>query len=99
MLFGIPMAIWGVVCLVIAVVYFLVWPKQVSGSPRPAWAHLVLRYLHSFVWLLLAATCFLGGAGAATAAQFLALLAGVCYAVFIVVYLKYGAAKRSQPRG
>jgi hypothetical protein len=69
-------------------------PKPREDASLPRWAAIVLRYFHSLVWLLLAATCFLWGAAGPVIARPFALLAGVFYVVFIVVYLKYGSRRR-----
>lgn len=54
---GFPYVGWGTICLVIAALYFFVWPKA-PGRNRPPLAHFIFRYFHSLVWLLLAAACF-----------------------------------------
>ncbi|MFN8464235.1 MAG: hypothetical protein U0X20_01730 [Caldilineaceae bacterium] len=64
-LLGVPLVFWGIGCLAVAVAYYRIWPQQ---SPkrlqgRTQWQHIVLRYFHSLVWVLLAAGCFLAGAG------------------------------------
>ena len=64
-LFGIPLVFWGMGCLAIAVAYYRIWPQPgpKRSLPRTQWQHIVLRYFHSLVWVLLAAGCFLAGAG------------------------------------
>ena len=89
-LFGIPLALWGVGCLVIAVVYYQIWPMPNPKrlEPRTTWQHMVLRYFHSLVWVLLAAGCFLGGFGYSMVGLVLASLAIPTYIVFLVVLLQ-----------
>ena len=89
-LFGIPLAFWGVGCLMIAVVYYQIWPmpnpKRIQ--PRTTWQHVVLRYFHSLVWVLLAAGCFLGGFGYGMVGLVLASLSVPTYIVFLVMLLQ-----------
>lgn len=89
-LFGIPLAFWGIGCLAIAVVYYQIWPmpnpKRIR--PRSTWQHLVLRYAHSLVWILLAAGCFLAGGGYGALGLALAFAALPAYAIFLVVVVQ-----------
>lgn len=94
MLFGVNLAYWGIVCLVIAVLYFFAWPRPREDTPRPRWAAIVLRFFHPLVWLLLALTCFLWGAFGPVPARPFAALAVVCYVVFMVAFMKYGSRGR-----
>ncbi len=83
---GISINIWGGVSLVLAIIYYFVWPKPRPNSPpRPAWADFVLRYLHSLVWALLAGACFLWGAGNEMWAYLFARVALIGYMVYIGV--------------
>jgi len=71
---------------VVATSYAFVWPRPKPGVVRPVWRHAVLRWGHTAVWLLLAASCFLrSGEGETVAgpANALALLGGVLYVGFI----------------
>jgi quinol-cytochrome oxidoreductase complex cytochrome b subunit len=84
-LFGIPLSLWGVLCLVIATVYFFVWPKpDPKGEPRPMWIRVILRWCHSVVWVLLAGVCVLVATGNLPLAEPVAYLALLLYAAFIV---------------
>src|SRR5262245_28820826 len=88
-LFGLPWYVWGLLCLVVAAIYLVVWPRpaQKSGaSARPPWRQFVLRWFHSLVWVLLALACFVqasavAGSGAVGVAS--AVLAGLMYLIFI----------------
>ncbi len=83
-LFGLPFATWGILCLTVAVIYYLVWPKPKPDTPpRPAWMHLILRWAHALVWLLLAGLCFLMSSGVLDLAQVLGYLAFLLYFVFM----------------
>jgi hypothetical protein len=97
--FGVPWVAWGGLCLAVAAVYTVVWPRPRgtgAGPARPEWRRLVLRWGHALVWLLLALSCFvrpsarLGG----PAAGILAILALVAYAIFLGTLLIDRAARR-----
>lgn len=68
--FGLPFVVWGVVCLVVAVVFVFVWPHD-RVADAAGLRYVVVRWGHTLVWLLLAASCFvravLGAAGAGLA--------------------------------
>jgi hypothetical protein len=56
---------FSVAAVLIAALYFKVWPKPLNlahARARPLVLHWVLRYGHSFVWLLLA-LFFIGKTG------------------------------------
>jgi cytochrome b561 len=89
-LFGIPLAFWGFGCLAVAVAYYRLWPQPSPKRTRPRtpWQHLVLRYGHALVWLLLAAGCFLAGTGLSNLGLVLAALALPVYIVFLVMLVQ-----------
>ena len=90
---GIPLPIVGLICLVIAVFYYFIWPKPRGNAPRPQWAQIVLRYAHSLVWVLLACACFLwAGDRQSGAASVLSFLALPTYIVFMVTFVRYRRA-------
>ena len=84
-LLGIPLAAWGIVCLVVAVIWVFIWPsnKRVEPNGRP---HFILRWFHALVWLFLAAAAFIAGfdiLGGANTARFVAMRALLTYLVFM----------------
>ena len=82
---GVPLVIWGVVCLGVAALYYFVWPEpEADSAPRPAWMRLVLRWFHSLVWLLLAAACFLQSAGVSEIGRTVGGIGLLVYVVFMV---------------
>lgn len=97
--FGIPWPVLGLLCLVVAAVYTVVWPRprDPAARTRPAWRHLVLRWGHALVWLLLALSCFVRPArslGGPATANALALLALIAYVLFLGMALADRAARR-----
>lgn len=88
-LLGIPLVFWGLGCLAIAVAYYRIWPQPIPKrtQPRTQWQHIVLRYFHSLVWVLLAAGCFLAGAGY-NVGLWVAALALPVYIVFLVMVIQ-----------
>ena len=78
---GLPYFGWGSICLAVATLYFFVWPKA-PGRARSRFTHLIIRYFHSLVWLLLAAACF-GRILSHAATKIFGLAALFIYLVFI----------------
>lgn len=89
-LFGIPLAFWGIGCLAVAVTYYRIWPQPSPKrtQKRAPWQHVVLRYFHMLVWVLLALGCFLAGYGFAAIGLWLAAAALPVYIVFLVMLVQ-----------
>lgn len=84
MFFGIPYLFWGVTCVLMALIWVFMWPKESAGTG--GWRFMVLRWFHALTWALLAAAAFIATfnvLGGTTLAQLLALLALAVYVVFI----------------
>jgi len=86
---GVPLVIWGVVALIVSVVWLFVWPADKAAGAAP-WQVFVLRWGHMAVWLLLAAAAFAAAAGQDRVAQVLGWLAFATYGLFLVVMLGRG---------
>lgn len=88
---GIPLLAWSGLALLVAVLFAFVWPRRRVNAATSRSAYLILRWSHSFVWLLLAASLFvratgiLGGPGTA---NILALMALVIYLVFMITLMR-----------
>ena len=84
-LWGIPFLVWASLCLGVATLYYFLWPKPKAGQTRTWWQHLVLRWFHSLVWVLLAAACLLWmNDSTSTLAPNLARLALPTYLIFLI---------------
>jgi hypothetical protein len=83
---GVPWFVWGMLCLVVALIFTLVWPRGKRPGKARALQSLILRWFHALVWVLLAVSFSLRGGmildGSGTA-NVLALLALVVYLIFI----------------
>lgn len=80
-----------VIAAIVAILYYVVWPGWKDPEcvkQRTLWSKIILRWFHSFTWVLLAAACFLE-------ARLPAIAAGVVYLIFILTFA-YG---RSSARG
>jgi hypothetical protein len=83
---GIPWFVWGFLCLVVAVIFTVIWPHGKCSDNAGALASIILRWFHALVWVLLAVSFFvrsgqvLGGSGTANV---LALLALAVYLIFL----------------
>lgn len=104
-LLGVPLVFWGVLCLAIAAAYYFIWPQPGPKrlAPRSVREHVVLRYFHTLVWVLLAAGCFLAAAGLGEFGRWLALLGIPVYVIFLVYVVrdrhKEDAARAAQRKG
>ena len=87
---GVPVFIWGGVCLVVALAFTAVWPSNKITNDTATLRFFILRWFHAIVWLLLAAACFVRGAGilgGAGTANMIALAALLVYLVFMATLL------------
>ncbi len=81
---GVPLVVWGVVCLVIAAVFVFVWPHD-RVADTSGLRYMLVRWGHALVWLLLASSCFVrvvlgrSGAGLANNVAFAALIVYVSF--------------------
>lgn len=104
-LFGIPLIFWGVLCLGVAIAYYFIWPQPGPKrlAPRTQREHIVLRYFHSLVWVLLAFGCFLGAAGYGALGWWVAALGIPVYVVFLYYVVhdrnKEEAARKAKRQG
>ncbi|HKJ32580.1 MAG TPA: hypothetical protein VKA34_12170 [Balneolales bacterium] len=92
----IPWTFWGALCVIIGMVYTLLWPRAVKGVQRSRLQHLVIRWFHSIVWYLLAAACFIRtNPENNTLSNKLALLGLLFYLIFIgtLIYERYQLRK------
>jgi hypothetical protein len=92
-LFGISWFLWGSLCLIVALIYTVVWPRpKAAGTPAlTLWRQVILRWFHALVWVLLALSCFIRPSqwlGGTTTANGLALLALLVYGIFLVTVLR-----------
>jgi hypothetical protein len=93
-LLGVPLLIWGCLCLLVAGIYLIYCPGF-RGAGRPgagrAWRRVVLRWFHPLVWLLLGLSCFIWGgyiAGGAAVANILAVASLVIYVIFMLTFVR-----------
>jgi hypothetical protein len=77
-MFGISWWIWAGAALIVAIIYAFVYPQPGEGVTLAAWQSWVLRWGHTAVWVVLAASCVIRAlspqsAGIANNIAFLAL--------------------------
>lgn len=89
-LMGLPVEIWAVICLAVAVIYFNFWPRppRTATVPRTAWQQMVLRWFHSLTWLFLAFAALSLKFVGVTAAQVFGLLGLASYLIFMAVFIR-----------
>lgn len=83
---GIPFLIWGVVCLVIAGVCAIAWPRQKVVRLEGA-RYFILRWGHSLVWVFLGVSCFIRMPGSSGVADVVAFLALPTYVTFLLTLM------------
>ncbi len=84
-LLGIPLPLLSLVCLGIAAAYYFIWPKPKAGQSRTPTQHVIVRYGHSLVWVLLAVACLLwAGDSQSGLASLLGLAALGTYVLFMI---------------
>jgi hypothetical protein len=94
-----PPWVWASACGMLALVYFLAWPRRkVEGMPRGV-RYFAVRWFHGLVWVLLGVSLSLhavheDGNVARPAAKILAVLALVVYAAFVLA--AYGPRRGSE---
>lgn len=55
----IPWTIWGTLCIVIGIIYTILWPRAGKKVKRTSLQYFVIRWFHGIVWFLLGISCFL----------------------------------------
>lgn len=85
---GLPLALWGLLCLLLALVWLRVWPAD-RVSPGDGARFIVLRWFHALTWLLLALAVFSAALRVADGAlaRPLAFAALLVYLVFLAVFV------------
>jgi hypothetical protein len=86
---GLPLPVWGVLCLALSIVWILVWPSDRAVVPGTL-AYFILRWFHALVWVLLGLAAFIAAfkePGGARLAKLVALASLVVYLVFMAVNL------------
>ncbi len=94
---GISWLAGGLLCLLVAAIYVVVWPRSLVAAAHSSWNRVVLRWFHALVWVLLAGSFYVRGeyvSGGRGVANLLALSALVSYAIFMVTLIRARHANR-----
>lgn len=83
-----PPWVWAGGCGLLALIYFLAWPRRKAAGLKLGLRYVAIRWFHGLVWLLLGVSLglhSLGGEGdvARTLAKALSVLALLVYAAFV----------------
>ena len=91
---NVPMVVWGVLALGVAGVFAVVIypsPEVVNALDGPTF--IIMRWFHSLVWVLLAASFFLRATGNPSfhgIANLLAAGGGITYAIYLFTVVRTG---------
>jgi hypothetical protein len=88
---GVPCLVWGLLCVAVAVIFTVIWPRGKRPGKESALPSLILRWFHALVWVLLAVSFFLREGkvlGGPSTANVLALLALLVYLIFMGTLLR-----------
>lgn len=90
--FQIPWLYYGLVCILVAIVYALIKvppSKTFDWHTAPVWQSLILRWMHSLVWILLAVAAgymeWKGDVGIPKS-KVIAFVSLVFYVIYLLVY-------------
>lgn len=99
-LLGLPLYVWGLACLALAIVWVIFWPHDrltTTGGVQ----FVILRWFHALTWLLLAIAAFvayfdlLGGRGSARLIAFAAL---IVYLIFMATLVRSRSSSSNRRR-
>lgn len=83
---GLPIPLWGYICLFLAILYAFVWPKQaLVNRPRTKFERFIIRWGHALCWFLLSLGAFFWAAELIPLAIVLAISGSVSYLLFMIV--------------
>lgn len=88
---NVPMYGWAAVALVIAGVFVVVVPSADKVATLEGLNFIIVRWFHSLVWVLLAASFFMKGTGIEAlkgASDIVGLLGGLCYAAYLITTVR-----------
>lgn len=92
MFMGVDYSYWTLLCLVVAVFYYFLWPRPSVHNTRTPWQHRILRYFHALVWIFLAAASLVRDLYLSDTAIFISdillLLALITYLIFLYTFLQ-----------
>lgn len=91
-LFGVPLDLYGMACLLLAFAWLIAWPR--ARAPERGPRRVILRWGHSLVWLMLALAAFIGGTGVLGG---LATAGPLAFAALLLCILFLGTLLTSPP--
>ena len=91
---GLPVEVWVGLCLVVAGIYGVIWPRPTPGEQRSPWTAFILRWGHTLVWVLLAAALLAYRFVGLLPAQVLGLSGAALYVLFMATII----SSRFKPR-
>ena len=87
--FGVPLFVWAVLCIALAVVWVVFWPRDRVGGVGSI-RYIVLRWFHALTWLLLGVAALIAGidsAGNARLAKAVSICSLVVYLIFMGAFV------------
>lgn len=86
-LLGVPVEMIAAICIAVAALYAVYWPKPGPGVERVQWRAFVLRWFHAMTWVGLALATLAFKYLGQTPAQVLGVIALLVYLTFMATLL------------
>jgi hypothetical protein len=83
--------VWGGLACVVALIFVFIVPNEKAVLATSGLHFFVLRWFHSLVWVFLALSLFMRASRNQSLIKFanpVAMLGGICYAVYLVSFLQ-----------
>ena len=88
-LWGVPLVVWGVICLALAILWIVVWPSD-KAVAEDGLRFFILRWFHALTWLLLALSALIAAfnrLGGVRTAKVMAYLSLPVYLIFLAAFI------------
>jgi hypothetical protein len=88
---NVPWLVWSGLALVVALIFAVFIPGRKKIKPMQGFGYVIVRWFHSLVWVLLAISFMMRAIPNEAInglANFVALLGGITYAIYIITFVR-----------